>query len=247
MANSTAYEIGRSLGRLPTVAKLLILAAVVGIIWWTVTAPERNERAESTRAKETASVNSAKEFAAKERFKSNCTAKREGLVAEYNRLVSDGNPSGAANLLKLCGSALQDAELLAKTKAAEVTSHKNAVNNRSASRVERVASIDAFSHVYPIEAKEFEHLRDRLQAEETKNSDFRVRQFMQKELARRKSEGVSIGMSEEEVRQSSWGRPEKINQSVYSFGTKEQWVYSIGNYLYFENGRLTSMQTSENR
>jgi hypothetical protein len=62
-------------------------------------------------------------------------------------------------------------------------------------------------------------------------------------LAERRREGVSIGMTQERVLQSSWGRPEHINRSDYSFGTKEQWVYGNGHYLYFENGVLTSIQT----
>lgn len=61
---------------------------------------------------------------------------------------------------------------------------------------------------------------------------------------RRKKEGVRIGMSAEEVLMSNWGRPERVNRSVYAHGTREQWVYGSGQYLYFENGRLTSLQTS---
>lgn len=47
----------------------------------------------------------------------------------------------------------------------------------------------------------------------------------------------------------SWGRPNDINRSVYSWGTHEQWVYDGGRYsstwyLYFEEGILTSWQES---
>lgn len=41
---------------------------------------------------------------------------------------------------------------------------------------------------------------------------------------------------------ASWGRPESVNRSTYSSGTKEQWVYGGGNYLYFTNGKLDSIQ-----
>lgn len=37
----------------------------------------------------------------------------------------------------------------------------------------------------------------------------------------------------------SWGKPEKINKSVYGNIIKEQWVYN-SQYLYFENGILTA-------
>ena len=59
---------------------------------------------------------------------------------------------------------------------------------------------------------------------------------------------ISIGMTEEQVR-ASWGTPYDINRSVGSWGEHEQWVYVTFEgrwrsyqYLYFENGRLTSWQ-----
>ena len=67
----------------------------------------------------------------------------------------------------------------------------------------------------------------------------------EEEKARKKQQGVKIGMSKQDVLDSSWGEPTKINKSVYSWGTTEQWVYPNYNYLYFENGRLTSIQTNE--
>ncbi|MGN6831098.1 zinc-ribbon domain-containing protein [Paucibacter sp. M5-1] len=70
----------------------------------------------------------------------------------------------------------------------------------------------------------------------------RDKQIAAAERARKKKEGVSIGMSEQDVRDSSWGRPESINRTTSASGTREQWVYGGRNYLYFENGRLTSIQ-----
>ena len=64
------------------------------------------------------------------------------------------------------------------------------------------------------------------------------------ERALRKQHGVSIGMSEQEVLDSSWGRPQRINRTSTAAGSREQWVYGIGNYLYFDNGKLTAVQSS---
>lgn len=50
-----------------------------------------------------------------------------------------------------------------------------------------------------------------------------------------------LGMTAEEVRASSWGKPENINKSTYSWGTKEQWCYSGYRYIYLENGIVTSI------
>ena len=41
----------------------------------------------------------------------------------------------------------------------------------------------------------------------------------------------------------SWGEPKSINNTIGKYGTNEQWVYEDGNYLYFENGKLTTIQT----
>lgn len=52
---------------------------------------------------------------------------------------------------------------------------------------------------------------------------------------------VQRGMTKEQCR-LSWGNPENINVTTGSFGTHEQWVYGLDSYLYFENGKLTTIQ-----
>lgn len=51
-----------------------------------------------------------------------------------------------------------------------------------------------------------------------------------------------IGMTTDEVLQSTWGVPEDINKTTYSWGTTEQWVYSGYRYIYFENGIVVAIQ-----
>lgn len=52
-----------------------------------------------------------------------------------------------------------------------------------------------------------------------------------------------IGMSKMEVRYlSTWGQPKDINKTTNANGTREQWVYSLSRYLYFEDGKLTTIQ-----
>ncbi len=62
------------------------------------------------------------------------------------------------------------------------------------------------------------------------------------ELTKRKQEGVLLGMTQEEVLQSSWGKPKDINKTITDYGTREQWVYANYNYLYFEDGILVTIQ-----
>lgn len=63
-----------------------------------------------------------------------------------------------------------------------------------------------------------------------------------KDKKKKKSEGVSIGMTQEEVLQSSWGKPKDINKTITKYGVNEQWVYANYNYLYFEDGILVTIQ-----
>lgn len=54
--------------------------------------------------------------------------------------------------------------------------------------------------------------------------------------------GVAIGMTASQVRASNWGKPQTINRSSGSYGTHEQWVYGDNNYVYLQNGVVTSIQ-----
>lgn len=54
--------------------------------------------------------------------------------------------------------------------------------------------------------------------------------------------GVRIGMTAAQVRASTWGKPRSVNRSSGAYGVHEQWVYGNGNYLYLENGQVTSIQ-----
>ncbi len=50
-----------------------------------------------------------------------------------------------------------------------------------------------------------------------------------------------IGMTKQEVLDSTWGEPTKKNVDEYQWGREEQWVYGQG-YIYFENGIVTAIQ-----
>lgn len=50
-----------------------------------------------------------------------------------------------------------------------------------------------------------------------------------------------VGMTSDEVKKTSWGEPDKINKDTYEWGVKEQWVYEKKGYVYFEDGKVTSV------
>jgi hypothetical protein len=52
---------------------------------------------------------------------------------------------------------------------------------------------------------------------------------------------IWIGMTEEML-YDSWGQPEDINTSVTRYGTRKQYVYGSGQYVYVENGKVDAWQ-----
>jgi hypothetical protein len=52
---------------------------------------------------------------------------------------------------------------------------------------------------------------------------------------------VIIGMTSEQT-ELSWGKPKDINRTKTANGNSEQWIYQAGNYLYFEDGILKTIQ-----
>lgn len=51
---------------------------------------------------------------------------------------------------------------------------------------------------------------------------------------------IRTGMTKDMCRES-WGNPDKINRTITSYGTSEQWVYGT-NYVYFDGNRLSAIQ-----
>lgn len=62
-----------------------------------------------------------------------------------------------------------------------------------------------------------------------------------KQLAAKPS--AAIGMSKAQVLNSTnWGKPKSVNTTTNAYGTQEQWIYSDYQYLYFDNGKLSTIQ-----
>ena len=51
----------------------------------------------------------------------------------------------------------------------------------------------------------------------------------------------TVGMTESQVLDSIWGAPDRKNIDEYEWGTHEQWVYEGKGYIYFEDGKVTSI------
>ena len=55
----------------------------------------------------------------------------------------------------------------------------------------------------------------------------------------------TVGMTESQVLDSIWGAPDRKNIDEYEWGTHEQWVYEGKGYIYFEDGKVTSISYRE--
>jgi hypothetical protein len=71
--------------------------------------------------------------------------------------------------------------------------------------------------------------------------DKAVVEVVKAEKAAKKLAGVQIGMYEQDVLDSSWGKPLRVNTTTNARGLSAQWVYGGKSYLYFDNGVLTSI------
>ena len=63
-----------------------------------------------------------------------------------------------------------------------------------------------------------------------------------KKEAENEKKEPEIGMTKEEVLDSTWGAPKDKNITETANGTSEQWVYSTSRYIYFDNGKVTAIQ-----
>ncbi len=84
--------------------------------------------------------------------------------------------------------------------------------------------------------------RKKIALKELNKMNIEAQKEIEIEKKERRREGFMIGMTKEEVLQSSWGKPNDINKTITEYATSEQWVYDNSNYLYFEDGILTTIQ-----
>lgn len=170
-----------------------------------------------------------------------CRSTIESKKAEYVRLLDAKSFWDASSALGDCPNILKDQTLIDMQTGARRLSWVTRASDPKASADERLRAIAFLREFHPKDAAPFEKIGASLQAQADKKAAAEVKRAEVAEKARKKSEGVSIGMTKEEVLASSWGRPQSINTTTYSFGVHEQWVYG-GGYLYFENGILTAIQ-----
>jgi len=174
-----------------------------------------------------------------------CRNERAALVSKYEALITERKYWEAARSINNCAEALKDNELKALIAKAETQEYRTVATDQKRTAKERVEAIEALQKWYPESAVDVVPMLSSLQAKASAQAEAERKKAEREDLARRKKEGVSLGMSADDVLKSSWGKPRKINRTAFSASGREheheQWVYD-GGYLYFENGVLTSVQ-----
>jgi hypothetical protein len=224
MASNTAYEIGRALARVPSIIYIAAIGAAALFIWH-----QHNSGPSSTVAPESAAT---KPPTAVEK----CTTERQTLLRAYEEYTGKGLHWQASTAVRPCAIILKVNRLANQAESAD---RQATANNAKAAPADRLRAIDQLQDIDPTAAQALAKLRQTL----VKAKLAATQQQAQLEAKRKRREGVSIGMSKADALASAWGKPKKINRSVYSFGVHEQWVYGGNNYLYFKDDRLDSIKT----
>lgn len=184
----------------------------------------------------------------------NCTAKRAALIEQGSVRLATRDFAGAVSIVEECARITQDDELLGirwKAEAGQIqeelasTPTKATVERLRLLRGLRVRGDEFLTGAQVSELRRLERIEandEERKAAVAKGEEARRRTAKQ---AERWKEGVSIGMTEQEVLDSSWGRPEHVNRTITAKGKDEQWVYGDGDYLYFQNGVLRTIQTRD--
>lgn len=156
--------------------------------------------------------------------------------------ISQKNYTGAETKIAEYSGWLDDVDLDSrKLKVKAIMARDRLANIPNSDYYARIAALSDIVAFDSSDKKSRQEM-NRLTDERSKRMEAEERKVKTAIRAAKKKEGVTIGMTEQDVLDSRWGKPQSINRSTYSFGVHEQWVYGGHNYLYFENGILTAVQ-----
>jgi hypothetical protein len=171
----------------------------------------------------------------REQMRVDCIDKQSVQDAEYKRLFEVGKYWEARSAIRECAESLADEKRNALVAAAEVKHYLERISKVNVSSRDKATAVEHLIRDYPEYGKKYDRLFAQLsrKAEAEENTA---------DLKLKKSKGINIGMNREDVLASSWGKPDSVNRTTTSNTTSEQWIYGGRNYLYFENGKLSTIQ-----
>lgn len=173
-----------------------------------------------------------------------CIDIKESLILNHNKYAYSADFSSAINVVRHCLQVTSDDELR-KLFISSTTSQINRLKLAKRPDAGSIASLyDDLITFDPSNKSSYEPARVKYSAIAKKERDTIERAERAAEKARKKKEGVSVGMTTQDVLDSAWGKPSYVNTRITSRGEHQQWVYPGNNYLHFQNGVLESIHTS---
>lgn len=144
-------------------------------------------------------------------------------------------------------SAIREISSIDKEKSEAIVEKRNEIKDNACKSLKNELAQNIHEKNYSDYYSTYENFIENSEDEELKNiyDQYLAEQQAEKkakEKEKNKSQGVYIGMTKQQVLDSMWGEPTKINTTTTKYGVSEQWVYPNNNYLYFENGKLTAIQ-----
>lgn len=219
---------------------LVFLAVVISVVAFKACSPS----SPSSSSVRSAEAEQRKVFEAKQQLDTriaNCKLALDERKAYYATLLDESKFWEARLALGDCAEVLNDPTLREMQAGATKLSYIATARDKKTAPGDRLRAISQLQAEFPSDAAEFASLAPQLKLAADMRAAAEAKRVADADKAQRRKEGVHIGMTADEVRASSWGRPTKVNRSTYSFGVREQWVYS-GGYLYFKDGVLESIQ-----
>lgn len=220
MGTKESYEIGRALGKAGPKLWLSILVVAFLLVLYVMPSDGKKPAAPAPTPAVAAQVSEAEL----------CQTTRQDVLAEHSRLTLLGDHWGAATSLAKC--AAHSGDLAALRHASMVSDRIKTINDKTESPLNRMQAINSLETLDAEKGAAFAGVYRELHLKQERETK-----------ARRRSQGVHIGMSQEDVLASNWGKPQSVNRTVTNSGVREQWVYGLRNYLYFRDGVLETVQT----
>lgn len=156
-------------------------------------------------------------------------------LASYATYMKERKYWDAAFQIRACAELLAEPKLVALLKDAEVKSHLAEINDAKTPLPVKVRAMEMLARDYPDVGSKYKSEIPKLLAAEEKR-------IAAEEARLKRSRGVVLGMSKDDVLASSWGKPDHISRTSSVIGTTEVWIYGLSSILYFQNGKLFMIQ-----
>lgn len=173
---------------------------------------------------------------------------RPALKEKVDKLLAEGRPEEAVNLLQPYLGRLDDEMLELRRKAKQMITDRRMgeliADAKRRKPTDHQALLLIYAELEKLDSRkdEWRKLWGQHRAALDRIEEAQRQRAQAADRAARRKQGVTVGMTKEEVLMSNWGKPRRVNATTTRHGRREQWVYN-GGYLYFdETGRLTAIQ-----